>query len=150
MSFVTLKRLWRRRRLGNFVLVAASMLCLQCAGAAEPHVVLLRGWFGVFSTGMDELEVKLRSKGISAKVRMHTSWDDEAEAIVRDRVAGKIQPIVLIGHSQGANNLISMAAFLKTKNVPVDLLVTLAPFLQPPVPDNVLHAINYYQSPGWG
>src|SRR3982074_2423568 len=116
MSFFTPKRHWLRRRLGNTVLVAASMLWLQCAGAAEPHVVLLRGWFGVFSTGMDELEVKLKSKGINAKVRMHTSWDDEAEAIVRDRAAGKIQPIVLIGHSQGANNLISMAAFLKAKN----------------------------------
>ncbi len=28
--------------------------------------------------------------------------------------------------------------------------MTLAPFMQNPVPANVLHAINYYQSPGWG
>jgi hypothetical protein len=32
----------------------------------------------------------------------------------------------------------------------VDLLVTLAPFMQEPVPANVLRAVNYYQSPGWG
>jgi len=29
-------------------------------------------------------------------------------------------------------------------------VVTLAPFMQEPVPANVLRAVNYYQSPGWG
>jgi hypothetical protein len=31
-----------------------------------------------------------------------------------------------------------------------DIQVTLAPFLQESVPANVLRAMNFYQSPGWG
>jgi len=39
----------------------------------------------------------------------------------------------------------------RTHNVRVDLLVTLVPLMQNPVPANVVRAINYYQSPGiWG
>jgi hypothetical protein len=32
----------------------------------------------------------------------------------------------------------------------VDLLITIVPFLQSPVPSNVVRALNYFQSPGWG
>jgi hypothetical protein len=39
---------------------------------------------------------------------------------------------------------------LKRENISVDLLVTLAPAMQDPIPDNVVRAINYYNSPGWG
>jgi hypothetical protein len=58
--------------------------------------------------------------------------------------------LVLVGHSQGANNVIDMARSLEKNKIPVDLLVTLAPFMQDPIPANVVRAINYYQSPGWG
>ncbi|MGC1592173.1 MAG: hypothetical protein WA770_18945, partial [Pseudolabrys sp.] len=62
-----------------------------------------------------------------------------------------IGPLVLMGHSQGANNVIDMARALAAHNVRVDLLVTLVPLMQNPVPANVVRAINYYQSPGiWG
>ena len=63
---------------------------------------------------------------------------------------GKTDAIVLVGHSQGANNVIDMARVLEAQNVPVALLVTLAPYRQDPVPANVVWAINYYQSAGWG
>jgi hypothetical protein len=43
-----------------------------------------------------------------------------------------------------------MARELETHKIAVDLLITLAPFLQDPVPSNVARARNYYQSPGWG
>ena len=38
----------------------------------------------------------------------------------------------------------------KSQNITVDLIVTLSPFLQNPIPANVVKAINYYQAPGWG
>ena len=56
----------------------------------------------------------------------------------------------MVGHSQGANNVIDMARLLQRENIPVDLLVTLAPAMQDPIPGNVVRAINYYNSPGWG
>jgi len=55
-----------------------------------------------------------------------------------------------VGHSQGANNVIDIARSLESHNVTVDLLVTLSPYNQNPIPANVVKAINYYQSPGWG
>ena len=132
------------------LVMAAVMLWSAAASAAEPKVLLFRGWFGVFSTGLDLLAKELKAKGIDAEVASHLSWSTAVSDILKARADGKTGPLVLVGHSQGANNVIEMAQSLELRNIPVDLLVTLAPFMQNPVPANVLHAINYYQSPGWG
>jgi thioesterase domain-containing protein len=70
--------------------------------------------------------------------------------ILRDRTAGKIGTLILIGHSQGGNDSIEIARGLEVSRVPVDLLVTFDPYRQKPVPANVARAINYYQHGGWG
>jgi hypothetical protein len=113
-------------------------------------VILLRGWFGVFSTGLDSIADTLKAKGIRAEVVGHLSWKTTADEILRERAGGKTDALVLVGHSQGANNVIDMARVLEAQNVPVALLVTLAPYRQDPVPANVMRAVNYYQSSGWG
>lgn len=118
--------------------------------AVEPRVIMLRGWFGVFSTGLDGLSDELKSKGINAVVAGHLYWSTALAEIEKERAAGKYRPIVLIGHSQGANNVIDISRSLQQKNIPVDLVITLAPFLQYPMPNNVVRAVNFYQSPGWG
>ena len=140
-----------RLRLGASCLaVAIALLWCNCALAAEPRVLLLRGWFGVFSTGMDSLASELKAKGIKTEVASHLYWSTALKDIVKERAAGNTGPLVLVGHSQGANNVIDMARSLEARKIPVDLLVTLAPFMQDPIPANVVRAINYYQSPGWG
>jgi hypothetical protein len=129
----------------------AFIALLWCGSAqAETRVYLLRGWFGVFSTGMDELAAELKAKGIKAEAIGHLSWKSTVSKIVKDRASGKGYALVLVGHSQGANNVIEMAQALETHKIAVDLLVTLAPMLQEPVPSNVVRAMNYYQNPGWG
>ena len=110
------------------------MLWSAAARAAEPKVLLFRGWFGVFSTGLDTLAKDLKAKGIDAEVASHLSWSTAVSDILKARADGKTGPLVLVGHSQGANNVIEMAQSLQSHNVPVDLLVTLAPFMQDPVP----------------
>jgi hypothetical protein len=132
------------------VLCIAIALLWSSAAKAETRVYLLRGWFGVFSTGLDSLAEELRSKGIKAETVGHLAWRSTVSNIVKYRATGKSGPLVLVGHSQGANNVIEMARLLEGERIPVDLLVTLAPFLQDPIPGNVVRAINYYQSPGWG
>jgi hypothetical protein len=129
-----------------------AVIILLCCGPAhaDSRVILLRGWFGVFSTGLDEIAEALKAKGIRAEVASHLYWKTAADEIVRERVEGKTDALVLVGHSQGANNVIDMARVLEAHNVPVALLVTLAPYRQNPVPANVIRAINYYQSSGWG
>jgi pimeloyl-ACP methyl ester carboxylesterase len=129
-----------------------AMLLLWCDGAlaAGPKVILLRGWLGVFSTGLDSIADQLKAQGIETKVAGHLYWSNAVADIVRERSAGPIGPLVLVGHSQGANNVIDMARSLESHNITIDVLVTLSPFMQNAVPANVVKAINYYQSAGWG
>lgn len=130
-------------------MLAITLAC--CIPAqAETRVYLLRGWFGVFSTGLDTMAEELRSKGIDAEAIGHLAWKSAVAKVVRQRAAGETGRLVLVGHSQGANNAIDMARELAAHNVPVDLLITLAPFLQDPVPANVVRALNYFQAGGWG
>jgi len=129
-----------------------AVALLRCDGAlaAEPRVLLLRGWLSVFSGGLDRLADELRAMGIDAEVRRHLYWTTAVSEILRDRAAGKIGPLILVGHSQGGNDAIEIARALQISHVPVDLVVTLAPYMPKPVPANVGRAINYYQGGGWG
>jgi hypothetical protein len=132
---------------------AAAMLLCWCdltLAAGTPRVILLRGWFGVFSMGLDSVTDQLKALGINAEVAGHLSWQNEVSEILRERSAGRTGPLILVGHSQGANNVIDMARALEQSHVTVDLLITLSPFMQNRVPANVVKAINYYQAPGWG
>src|SRR5258708_15709727 len=140
-----------RSYVSSCVGVIAVILILYGGPArAETRVLFLRGWFGVFSTGLDVIADALNAKGIHAEAIGHLAWKTAAEDILRARAQGKTDSIVLVGHSQGANNVIDMARVLEAQNVPVALLATLAPYRQDPVPANVMRAINYYQSGGWG
>ena len=118
--------------------------------AAGPRVILLRGWFGVFSTGLDSIADQLKAEGIDAEVAGHLYWSTALTNILRERSAGQTRLLVLVGHSQGANNVINIARALQSHGVTIDLLVTISPFLQNSIPANVVKAINYYQAPGWG
>ena len=133
----------------RLALLVVALLCCDSA-VAETRVYLLRGWFGVFSTGMDSMAQELQRKGIKAEAIGHTAWKSTVARIVKDRAAGETGRLVLVGHSQGANNIVEMARELQAHRVSVDLLITLAPFLQDPVPPNVVRAVNYYQPGGWG
>ena len=130
----------------------ACLAMLWCSGAqaADTHAYLLRGWFGVFSTGMDELAAELKAQGIKADAIGHMSWKSTLSKIVQDKASGTLGALVLVGHSQGAINAIEIARALKAHKIPVDLLVTLVPSGQNPVPVNVVRALNFYQNPGWG
>jgi hypothetical protein len=130
--------------------VAILILWNAFALAAGPRVILLRGWFGVFSTGLDSIADQLKAQGIEVEVAGHLYWSTALAEIVRERSAGKTRLLVLVGHSQGANNVINIARALQSHDVTVDLLVTISPFLQNSIPANVVKAINYYQAPGWG
>jgi hypothetical protein len=107
------------------------------------QVYLVRGLTGMFSTGMDHLGDALRREGVACAVIMHTQGSDAADAIIAHSPPGT--PIIIIGHSLGADEAVSMARRLEESHRTVDLLITLDPVDAPRVPANVLHAVNYYR-----
>ncbi|MBI4276127.1 MAG: LysM peptidoglycan-binding domain-containing protein [Rhizobiales bacterium] len=115
--------------------------------AASGRVYLLRGLIGdIFSRGMDTLANEMNKRGVPAQTHGVFAWAwvaDEAARAYRSDGA----PIVLIGHSTGGDNAIAMARRLGEAKVPVAMLITFDPTpIADPIPANVAHAFNIYQS----
>jgi pimeloyl-ACP methyl ester carboxylesterase len=111
------------------------------------QVYLLRGLIDVFSQGMDDLGEKLRRRGVgSIVVANHSGYDSlAADAIAKYR-AGNRGPIVIAGHSLGADAAMQMAELLNQARVPVALVVGFGPTLHLKAPANVARVVNYYQA----
>jgi len=110
------------------------------------QIYLLKGLADIFSSGLDKLELKLQARGVVGKVASHASSDSLAdEAIARYR-AGMRGPIVIAGHSLGADAAVSMSQRLNAAKVPVALVITFGPLGSFQVMGNVAKAVNYYQA----
>lgn len=120
--------------------------------ATDPRVgnaYLFRGFIGVFSTGMNTLGEELAAGGVRTTVFQADQWDTVADTIAEKyRNNPNVEPVVLVGHSYGADNIVRIAQRLKDKNVKIDLLITLDPVTPPKVPANVVQVVNLYQSNG--
>jgi len=117
---------------------------------AVTHVYLLRGLFGVFSQGIDALAAELVSLGYTSEVY---GWDESQKVI--DQIgsrfaAGHTGPVVVIGHSLGANATIAVATAVAPQNIPIDLAVTFDATDPGPVPENVAVLINFWADDGFG
>jgi hypothetical protein len=116
-------------------------------GANRPYqLYLLKGLADIFSSGMDFLQAKLQARGIMGEVRSHSDAEELAESAIAKWRGGWRGPIVIIGHSFGADAAITMAQRLGAAQVPVALLVTFSPVNSAPVSANVARAVNYFQS----
>ena len=142
----------------TFGLVSATNSHAQ-SGSAEQiaarkisaDVVLLRGFANVFSRGLDEMGATLKKRGVPAHVAHHREWKSLADEIIANRKKFGRRPIVLIGHSLGANAILRMAQELRKKRITVNYMVTFAATAPPPVPSNVRKLTNYYfKTDGWG
>lgn len=112
------------------------------------HAYLFRGFIGVFSTGINALGDELNKDGVEATVFQADQWDQVADTIADRYKNGPVEPVVLVGHSYGADNVVRIAQRLNEKNVRIDLLITLDPVTPPKVPANVVQTIDLYQSNG--
>jgi hypothetical protein len=110
-------------------------------------VYLVRGWLGVFSTGIDALGDKVKAAGLHEEVYQEAQWRTLAETIAR-KYAGvrDPEPLVLVGHSFGADDIVAISRELEKFGIAIDLLVTIDPTTPPSVPANVRHVYNLYQS----
>jgi thioesterase domain-containing protein len=110
------------------------------------HIYLLKGLADVFSSGMDALQAKLARQGIVAQVRSHAVVDSLADDLAKEYRAGARGPVIIVGHSLGADATVDMARRLYEYKIPVALIVSLGPLSSPRVPPNVARVVNYFQS----
>jgi thioesterase domain-containing protein len=139
------------RRSGRLTAVFALVVGIVLAnpGAAQPqaraHVYLLRGLMNIFSLGMDTLAEQLKRRGVYATVHNYAEWRTLADRAAADYKAGKEAPIILIGHSLGADAVMEMAAYLGRKGVPVALVVPFDGTQSFAASDNVARVLNLTQ-----
>jgi hypothetical protein len=108
-----------------------------------PQIYFLRGLMNVFSLGMDDFVRKLQANGIAANVVNHADSDYVASRIVSNYNSGDRGPIVLVGHSLGADAVADIANTLARYNIPIALLVLFDGTEGHQIPGNVTTAINY-------
>ena len=114
------------------------------------HVYLLRGLVNVFSLGMDQLAAKIAQRGIYTSVHNHLAWQNLAAEAVTEYRAGRMGPIIIIGHSLGADAAVAMAVSLAKSGIPVRLVVTFDPVTTMIAEGNIARVVNLYISNGWG
>jgi len=98
-----------------------------------------------FQTGMDTLADELSKHGVHATSHSHTDWKAIADRAAADYKAKKEGPIILIGHSLGADAAMEMADYLGDKGVPVALVVPFDGTQSFPAPGNVARVVNFTQ-----
>ena len=123
----------------------------QRAAYTQPvgRIYIFRGIGGKMATlDLDRLGEKIKRNGVPAEVDEFMNWRGHAEeAIKRYRSETQHTPIILFGHSAGADIAIEFAERLKEEKIPVSLLITLDPTRLPHgVPGNVDRFINIYAS----
>jgi hypothetical protein len=116
---------------------------LQPMPQAPARVYLMRGFLNIFSLGMDDLATQIQADGIAATVTNHADADAIVNQIVTGYQAGDRGPIILIGHSLGADAVIAMAQALGQYNIPVALVVLFDGTAPHNVSANVATAINF-------
>ncbi len=125
------------------VAVFVGLTTLSSSAQAAGHIYLLRGFAGIFSTGLDTLDEKLIQRGYTATVHGYDDYEALASEAARLQKSGK-GPIIIIGHSLGANAAIFMAEKMKAAGATVALVVTFGPTVDLAAPSNVSQVINYY------
>lgn len=123
---------------------------LPLPSRADTHVYLLRGLFGVFSLGMDSLAQQLVAQGYTSEIRNWDEADQVVQQIEKRFADGHRGPVVLIGHSLGANAVIDVATSVGAQSIPIVLGVTFDATDPGPVPDNVAVFINFWAKDGFG
>jgi hypothetical protein len=100
----------------------------------------------IFSLGMDTLAEELKRRDVDATVHSYAEWETLADQAAANYKAGKEAPIILIGHSLGADAVMEMAPYLGRKGVPVALVVPFDSTKPFAASDNVAHVLNLTHS----
>jgi hypothetical protein len=110
-------------------------------------VYCMRGFLGIFSEGMDALADEINTQvGATAVSVANEERDRLRDWIVANHQRMNNEPLVLLGHSYGADDMIRIAEALQKENITVDLVCLIDPVTPPKVPTNVKRVYCVYKS----
>lgn len=110
---------------------------------AEGRIYLIKGLANIFSTGLNTLNEELVRRGYDSTVHSHVEYKSLADEAAKLQKSGK-GPIVIIGHSLGADAAVLMARSMGEKHARVALLVLFGPDYATTAPANVSQIVNYH------
>ena len=111
----------------------------------DVQVYCILGLANIYSLGLYDLAKELRSDGVPASAVSDSDYKMLASDLVAERAGGKdTRPLVLVGHSYGADDCLRIAETLKAAGLTVRLVILIDPTSPPDVPDNIDKCINYY------
>lgn len=123
----------------------ASAGCTKIKPTRPGEIYLLRGLANIFSLGLDDAGKQFSKHGFENCVFNHHHWRALADDIVeRGREKQISFPIIIVGHSLGANAAPLMANLIGKHNIPVSYVVMMDPVESRTVGKNVLEIINLY------
>lgn len=104
------------------------LLLLLSLFAAVPsraeEIYFFRGGFDIFSTGMNQMAAELRAKKYNANSQSFMSWQSVANDIVRRSKQKKVSyPIIVLGHSFGADAVVEFANYLGQNGISTELVI---------------------------
>lgn len=104
----------------------------------------MRGFMGIFSLGMDSISNKVHQElGIETTTLPYRQEEKLSHQLIDQYQSGRFRgPIILAGHSFGADAVIRVAKRLNKKHVPVDLILSLDLTKIQTIPPNVKNFYN--------
>ena len=102
--------------------------CAEISPTRPGEVYFLRGLANIFSLGLDVMAKKVTADGVENCVFNHHHWKALANDIIERNYQKQISlPIVIVGHSLGANVAPQLATNLGRHGIPVSYVVMLDP-----------------------
>lgn len=109
------------------------------------RVYLLHGLYDTYSLGLDQLTDKLNGLNLPSVI---IGWYERQSAPTMVAEAYANRPdgtaIVLMGHSYGADDAITLAEKLGDQGIPVELLFLFDATTPKPIPSNVVRCVHLY------
>lgn len=123
----------------------AAANCARISPTQPGEIYFMRGLANIFSLGLDSFAKEMSELGVENCVFNHSHWQSLVADIAERGYHGTLSPpIVIIGHSLGANIAPRMATEIGSFDIPVAYVVMLDPVEPTVVGANVEEIFNYY------
>lgn len=125
----------------------AFLAIASAAPASAEEVYFFRGGFDIFSTGMNQMANELKAKKINASSHSFMSWQSIANDIVKRSKEKKVSyPIIVLGHSFGADAVTEFANFLGQNGISTELVIAFDATGQRTLTKGAKKVVNYRSS----